>query len=229
MPTELRIHVDSKLFQRDPEETDLGRRIIEEGVRLIDSLGIEEFTLKKLATAIDSTEASMYRYFENKHQLLFYLLSWYWTRLSYLFDSQTLRVEDPWERLRVGLQVVIDIIEDDPTTTHIDEAALSRIAILESSKVYRFATTQERYGDAIFLAHSEFSDRMVRAVKLISPQYPHPKALISVVLLGLQRQLYHLVHMPHMTDLVGKGKTTKKKVSGNLLEFGESLIRSSLA
>ncbi len=226
MPTELRIHVNPALFQRDPEDTELGRKIIEESVNLIDSLGLEDFTLKKLATAIESTEASMYRYFENKHQLLFYLLSWYWTRLSYLYDSQTIRMEDPLERLRVGLQVLIDIVDDDPTTTHIDEAALSRIAVFEATKVYRSGTALEgKYREAIFEAHAEYCSRLVKAVKALNPDYPHPKALVSSVLFGLQRQIFYLMHLPEMTDLGVRGK---KKQAARLLEFGRGLFKSAI-
>jgi len=45
---------------------------------LIAEIGFEELNFKKLAIAMDSTEASVYRYFENKYKLLTYLVSWYW-------------------------------------------------------------------------------------------------------------------------------------------------------
>ena len=38
---------------------------------------VEEFTFRKLAQKINTTEASVYRYFENKHRLLIYILAWY--------------------------------------------------------------------------------------------------------------------------------------------------------
>ena len=72
----LAIKLQHELFLRDPQETELGKKIIEQGILLIDKLGFEEFTFKKLASKIGSTEASVYRYFENKHRLLMYLTAW---------------------------------------------------------------------------------------------------------------------------------------------------------
>ena len=44
--------LNSRLYVRDPQETELGRRIIGQGIQLIDSLGFEQFTFRKLAEAI---------------------------------------------------------------------------------------------------------------------------------------------------------------------------------
>ena len=57
-----KVNIHSGLFLRDPKETTLGRSILKNGIILIDELGFEHFTFKKLATFIHSTEASIYRY-----------------------------------------------------------------------------------------------------------------------------------------------------------------------
>ncbi|MFZ9029367.1 MAG: TetR/AcrR family transcriptional regulator, partial [Crocinitomicaceae bacterium] len=72
------ISVNENVFLKDPTSTELGRKIVRASIDLIDELGFEDFTFKKLALAIGSTEASVYRYFENKHNLLAYLTMWYW-------------------------------------------------------------------------------------------------------------------------------------------------------
>ena len=61
--------LSEKLFLRDPQETELGRNIIRLSIKMMDEIGFEEFTFKKLAVKIKSTEASVYRYFDNKHKL----------------------------------------------------------------------------------------------------------------------------------------------------------------
>ena len=59
------------MFLRNPDSTELGQKIIKNSVRLIDKLGFEDFTFKKLADEIQSTEASVYRYFpEGRSDLL---------------------------------------------------------------------------------------------------------------------------------------------------------------
>jgi AcrR family transcriptional regulator len=46
---------------------------------MIHQHGFEAFMLIKLAEAIGMTEAVVYRYFKNKHQLLIYIVAWFWT------------------------------------------------------------------------------------------------------------------------------------------------------
>ncbi|MBL7759004.1 MAG: helix-turn-helix transcriptional regulator, partial [Chitinophagaceae bacterium] len=59
--------MNTKLFLRDPEQSVLGRSIIQHSINMIHKVGFEDFTFKKLAQEIGTTEASIYRYFENKH------------------------------------------------------------------------------------------------------------------------------------------------------------------
>lgn len=70
MVTGIKIHLNEHLFLIDPEDTSLGRDIIESSVVLIDRLGFEMFTFKKLAFEMGSTEASVYRYFETSTNYL---------------------------------------------------------------------------------------------------------------------------------------------------------------
>ena len=70
MELSLKIKMNEKLFLRNPEESELGRKIIEFSIILIHKIGFEAFTFKKLAKEINTTEAGVYRYFENKHRLL---------------------------------------------------------------------------------------------------------------------------------------------------------------
>ena len=78
MITGIKFSLNNSLYSRDPQNTELGQRILKHSIILIDEIGLENFTFKKLAFEIESTEASMYRYFENKHQLLLFLTSLLW-------------------------------------------------------------------------------------------------------------------------------------------------------
>ncbi|MFZ1526229.1 MAG: hypothetical protein WAT22_15510 [Saprospiraceae bacterium] len=48
------------IYLKDPFSSELGRSIIKESIEMIDDLGFEEFTFKKLAIKIKSTEATVY-------------------------------------------------------------------------------------------------------------------------------------------------------------------------
>ena len=62
------IRVNPSIYLKDPESSDLGRRIITGSIDMLDEMGLECFTFKKLGAKIKSTEASIYRYFESKHK-----------------------------------------------------------------------------------------------------------------------------------------------------------------
>ena len=68
-----KIAVPEKIYVKDPESSDLGKRIVEHSILLINDIGFDSFTFKKLGKIIGSNESSIYRYFENKHKLLIYL------------------------------------------------------------------------------------------------------------------------------------------------------------
>ena len=70
MSINIKIVLNEGLYVKEPQDSELGRKIIKHSILLIDKLGFESFTFKKLANEIQSTEASIYRYFENKHLLL---------------------------------------------------------------------------------------------------------------------------------------------------------------
>ncbi|MBC7747376.1 MAG: TetR family transcriptional regulator, partial [Methylotenera sp.] len=72
------ITVNDTLYVKNPETSPLGKKIIEHSILLIDQIGFESFTFKKLGECIGSNESSIYRYFESKHKLMLYLSSWYW-------------------------------------------------------------------------------------------------------------------------------------------------------
>ena len=71
------IKVNEGIYLKDPDSSELGKGIVSEGLLLIDEIGLEKTTFKKLAQRLGTTEASIYRYFESKFKLLVYLTSWY--------------------------------------------------------------------------------------------------------------------------------------------------------
>ena len=95
MDINLQVKMNEKLYIRNPELSDLGKKIIKHSILLIHKNGFELFTFRKLAESIGTTEASIYRYFENKHRLLIYLTAWYWNWLEYQINFQTNNIKNP--------------------------------------------------------------------------------------------------------------------------------------
>jgi AcrR family transcriptional regulator len=201
MATTIKLNLNHKSYLRDPEQTDLGQRIVTESITLIDSLGFEQFTFKKLATVINSTEASIYRYFENKHKLLIYLISWYWAWMEYHILFKTNNIADPEERLRIIIKVISDSQLIDPAFAHIDESALHRIVVAESSKVYLTKDVDSDNRDGLFKEYKSLCKRIAEVVQEIAPDYPYPHALISTVLETAHQQSYFARHLPSLTEV----------------------------
>jgi AcrR family transcriptional regulator len=89
MVLEVKIAVPENVYLKDPQQSKLGLQLIQVGIELIEEIGYEAFTFKKLAIKINSTEASVYRYFENKQQFLQFLFSWYWGWMNYKIHMET--------------------------------------------------------------------------------------------------------------------------------------------
>ena len=102
----VKIAINDKIFLKDPESSDLGKKIIEHSILMIHEIGFEKFTFKKLGEVIKSNESSIYRYFENKHKLLLYLASWYWGWLEYQLVFSTNSIGDPSKKLEKAIEIV---------------------------------------------------------------------------------------------------------------------------
>lgn len=204
------INLTYRPYLREPESTDLGRKIISESINLIDRLGFEQFTFKKLATEIGSTEASIYRYFENKHKLLIYLMSWYWAWMDFNVSYETHNLPDPAERLRKALDIVSASHINDPRSPHIDQTVLQRIVIAEASKVYLTKEVDHDNKEGFFFEYKHLCHRLAQMIQEINPDYPYPHSLISMVLEAAHQQLYFAQHLPSLTEIKGSGSDTAK-------------------
>src|SRR5688572_1337784 len=131
MKMHVQIKMNEALFLRNPEASELGKNILKHSIRLIERTGIEAFTFRKLAEEIGTTEAGIYRYFENKHKLLVYLAAWYWGWLEFQIRFQTNNIKDPVARLKKVIRILATTVEDDEQTSHINESLLHQIIITE--------------------------------------------------------------------------------------------------
>jgi AcrR family transcriptional regulator len=200
MSATLKIDLNEKLYLRDPGQTELGRRIIAESIRMIDQVGFEHFTFKKLAVAIESTEASIYRYFVNKHKLLIYLISWYWVWLNYQISFHTNHMKDATEKMRVVIRIMARALPQEKSMTHLDEEILYRIVIAEASKVYLTKEVDEDNRDGLFREFKTLCESISRIILEINPAYPYPHALVSTLLESSRKQLFFAQHLPSLTE-----------------------------
>lgn len=199
LPT-LRLDLNQQLYLRDPQATALGRRVLAESVHLLEEIGFEAFTFKKLALALSSTEASIYRYFENKHRLLTYLVSWHWAWLRFRVQYSLHNVADPCQRLHHALTAVCEAGVDDPATPDFDEAALYRVVVAEASKAYLTKEVDADNRAGLFREYKQLVADLVAVVQAVNPTYPHSHALVSTLLEAARNQFFFARHLPSLTD-----------------------------
>ncbi len=213
-----------KLYLKDPQQSELGQRIIRESIHLMDKAGFENFTFRKLGEEIGSTEASVYRYFENKHRLLVYLIDWYWTWVEYRMDYSLSNVADPSDRLRICLKLLTEESKTDPNIPHVDESALQRICIAEFEKTYLTKNVDFDNKDGVFRPYKSLCGKVASIISEINPRYPYAKTLVSSVMLSITHQLYYAEHLPSLTEI----KYNPKKQRQELYGFLEDLVFKSI-
>ena len=128
--------VNNTIYLRDPEGTELGKAIVKNAIDLIYQLGFEAFTFKKLAVEMGSTEATIYRYFENKHKLLLYILNWYWSYVEITIQFMIQNVVTNKEKLETIITLLTHELPESMGNLEYNKKYINRIVIAESSKVY---------------------------------------------------------------------------------------------
>lgn len=196
----LKIDINDKIYLKNPESSDLGKRIIEHSINLIDDIGFDSFTFKKLGILIGSNESSIYRYFDSKHKLLIYLTSWYWAWLEYQLVFSTTNISDPNKKLKNAIKTLTQTIESDSTFEHINEVVLSRVVINEYSKSYLTKEVDEENKDGYFSIYKRLVTRLHDMIIEVNDTYKFPHSLASTVIDGALHQHFLKDHFKSLTD-----------------------------
>lgn len=221
MQLDIRIKMNEKLYLRNPEDSAVGKRIVSQGLILINKLGFEEFTFKKLAKEIETTEATIYRYFENKHRLLVYLTTWYWSFLEYKVVFSLNNINDAETKLKTIIKLLGTEPQINQETDYISENAAYQLLKWESSKAYLTRNETKDNKDRLFKPYKDLCGRIALIIKEYNPKYKYPNSLASTLLEMSHAQKFFMENLPALTDAT---QPDDKK----LIQFLEHLVFSSL-
>lgn len=205
----IKIQINEKIYVKDPETSPLGKKIIENSILLIDEIGFDNFTFKKLGEKINSNESSIYRYFENKHKLLVYLSSWYWSWMEYKLVFSTTNIADPKEKLKKAITIVTEKVIIDTNIEHINESILNKIIIAEFTKTIQTKEVDQENKEGFFLIYKRVINRIVSIVNEVNPDYPYAKSLVSTIVEGSLHQHFLTEHLKTITDCNDPVTTTQ--------------------
>ena len=189
------------LYIKEPQYSKLGRNIIQNSILLIDEFGFEAFTFKKLAKKINSTEASIYRYFENKHLLLLFLVNWYWEWVSYLIHINTINIKDSRNKLRIIIHSFVSASKDNPSVDYVNESKLHNIVIAEGGKAYHTKDVDDENLKGFFSSYQNLANLVSSVISDVNPSFEYPFTLATNLFEMSNNQIYFAKHLPRLTDV----------------------------
>lgn len=223
MDFQIKFAVNEKLFIRDPESTDIGKQIVKSSIDLIYKLGFEHFTFRKLATEIGSTEATVYRYFENKHRILLYIMNWYWSYMEFLVGYRLQNLSDKKARLKVIIELLSNELPESSGRLDYNKKYLNQIVIAESSKAYLVKDVSEINKKAAFKPYKDLCAKISEVIRAYNPKYKYPKSLSATLIETSHQQQFFSVYLPRLTDSTATNK------SSFTAEFLEDFLFKTLA
>ena len=216
----LKISVPSKIYIKDPETSELGKNIIKHSIVLMNEIGFENFTFKKLGIKIGSNESSIYRYFESKHKLLLYLSSWYWAWVEYQLVIETFSISEPSKKLDKAIEVLTREIKEDSKYSHINEVILFKIIVNENSKSFLTKEVDIENKEGFFEIYKRLIIRLQQIINEVNPKYSFGLSLASTIIEGALHQRYLNEHFPTITDC---------KKSNSPSHFFNNLVKKAIA
>jgi AcrR family transcriptional regulator len=207
MEFQVKFSLNEKIFVKNPESSDTGREIVKRGIDLIYDMGFENFTFKKLAQTLNTSEATIYRYFENKHRLLLYITNWYWSFLQFLVEYKLQNVTDPKVQLKIIIQLLTHDFPDTLSPLEYNKLYLNKIVIAESSKVYLVKEVNEINKKQVFKPYKDLCAKLAGIISAYNPHYAYPLSLSSTLIETSHHQQFFSLYLPKLTDVSPENKT----------------------
>lgn len=203
----LELQIPESLYLKNPRETAVGISLLEHAATMIASQGIDSFTFRKLSAEAGCTEATVYRYFENKHQLLLYILNIYWGWLEYQLVFDTHNLTDPAEKLKRTISLLadpgFDFMSNKTFARHVIQTAIN-----EGVKVHITRHLKEEIRNGAMSGYFNLVNRISIFVSEHDGHYPYPTALATGLIDASLQQLFYQKHIRGISEAADDNKIT---------------------
>lgn len=200
MEFQVKFKVNEHLYLKDPENSEIGKAIVKNSIDLIYETGFENFTFKKLAQKINSTETTVYRYFSSKYKLLTYILNWYWSYIEFISKLRLQEIKEPLQKMEKILAIITHNDETDNKIEDYNLTKLHNIVIAESSKSYLVKEVDEINKEMVFNPLKSLCNFFGEIISQAKPDFPYPKSFASTLLETAHNQQFFSEHLPKLTD-----------------------------
>lgn len=187
------------LYVKNPQNSELGRDLISSAAEMIGSSGIEAFTLLKLARKVGCTEATVYRYFGSKQQLLYYLMNLYWGYVAFSVDYHSQKHKSARKQLREAIEVI--------SNPHIEEftdsalaASLKSVAIQEGIRIHLTPALSEDLKKGHLAHYVQLISLFETLIREAHPDYEYSRSLAGTLIDASLQQLFHHMHKTPFSD-----------------------------
>jgi AcrR family transcriptional regulator len=187
------------LFVRDPHSSELGKMLVYTAAKMIGETGIEAFTLLKLAKNIGCTEATVYRYFTGKHQLLYYLMNLYWGYVLFCIEYHIKGEKSDIKRLNKAIDILLDPNIDDFSAPGTGDL-LKSVAIGEGIRIHLRPEVSQEIEQGKLKYYVELVELFEHLIGKAHPGYSYSRSLAGTLIDASLQQIFYQIHNTPLTD-----------------------------
>lgn len=191
----------------------MGGRILADGLALMNEIGLEAFTFKKLAERIGCTEVTVYHYFANKQRLLQYYFQMYWLWLATHCQQEGRALRDPLVRLHGDIRALCGLWPADTLAARFDPSALRELVINEGSKSFMHKNVDSDNKLKLFKPYKDLCAHIASELKACAPRLRSSRSFATTLVEMAHSLEFAMDHMPALTEL------SVKKDRNKLAEF----------
>jgi AcrR family transcriptional regulator len=170
--------------------------------------GFDAFTLKRLAHNLQTTESSVYRYFDNKHRLLVYHIKSYW---EWLNEQVNIQCYNNKLHGRKALETTFEIMcfpqANNWPREGVSYDCMHKILTHQSVKAYFSSYVDLENKDGAHQALKALVHIMSGWLREEVPDFEFPKSLINTLLTSVMMQPFYAEHLPSLTELPSPNST----------------------
>lgn len=189
---------------------------------MMNGIGLEAFTFKKLAERMGSTEMTVYHYFANKQRLLQYYYQVYWLWLATYCQQEGRALKDPMERLRGDIRAICGLWPEDARAAQFDPRELRELVINEGSKSFLHKNVDSDNRLNLFKPYKDLCGHLASELKACSPRMRNARSFATTLVEMAHSLEFAMHHLPALTEL--SEKRDRKQLAAFLVDLAERYV-----